>query len=392
MTANRIYYAIAAALSVFFFTALPCRVSVALLCAVIIMPLMSLVLLLSAYAGVEVHQGLNCISVYKGEKVRVNVYARCARRLSFAFADVRVRRAEPDAKCPRRADVTMCASFGHPVAVGFDVSCRYRGAYMIGASEVRLYDLLGLFCLKKKMSMSKVTVYPRIYSVVGLTVDNRLIGQTSMTKNSLKKDDILISHVRDYQSSDRPKSIHWKASSKLNKLMVKDYEPLKEVGVYIVMDTEKKSGERDALVPREDKIIEAAVSLASCCLSEMLTAKVVYTGPGVISREINELQDFPPVYSALACMEFCGDDVVKTVRSLINERTGGSNLMVVTDRSDDQLRALFRLGSTAGYKMTLIRISDSTDEDKCAEQLRGFIADGIKAVHVSADRGDPIVF
>ncbi|MBQ2704395.1 MAG: DUF58 domain-containing protein [Clostridia bacterium] len=365
--------------------------------AVLLLPVISFLLMLFAYLSLDAKQSSNRQTLYKGDTVRISFSARCRFAISFAYLDLRINRAYKSKFRIRRADSILCSCFGQPVNVKFDVDCPYRGIYHVGAKKVRVVDMLGLFALHKKMDLCRVTVYPRVSALVGLEIDHRLVGQESVTKNALKKDDILISHVRPYTPTDRLKTIHWKLSSKLNQYMVKTYEPLKEVGVVVLLDFQSKTNLKQSVrINNEDKIIECGLSVVANCIADMLTARVVYMPASKIleKHNVDDMQNYPTLYNLLACVEVDGETgIAEALRAFMDETTCGSNIVVVTDRADDKLRTTFREGVNAGNKMTLMRvIGENEKEDSWQGEVKKFMADGFKTVAVPSSHRGPIIF
>ncbi len=396
MTLNRIFYICAIfgtwVLASYYKNAVTCI----LVYAVILLPLMSFLLLLFGYLSADISQKVNTHIVYKGDSVRVTFNARCRFALSFAYLDLRLNRAGVSKFRLTRADTILCACFGQPTSVRLDVECPYRGIYQVGSPKVRMHDMLGIFTLVKKVDTCKVTVYPRVSSVVGLTIDERLINNASVTKNALKKDDIMVSHVRPYQSTDRPKTINWKLSSKMNELMVKNYEPLKEMGMTVMLDFQSKADlPRITRIHNEDKIIECGLSVVANCLSDMLTAKVVYMplGKEIAQHDVDEIQNYPALYNLLACVVVDGEMPISDFLRDYVAKNLGSNLVVVTDRTDDKLHTAFREASNAGNKLTLIRVVGDNENQKVWQpEVEKFMRDGFKTVAVEALQRGPIVF
>ncbi len=396
MTANRIFYLIALLLSIASVLVFGNSVAGVMLYAVIFVPIISFILEILAFTSLRVRQSVSRKTLYKNEKVRVRIYARCDRAVSFGFIDVRMNRPVESPKKLKKADAYIVNCFGMPGQTGFDIVCPNRGVYYVGTDTVRMYDMLGLFCLKKKIKPCKITVYPRVYSVTGLGVDSRLINQTSVTLNALKKDDMLVSHVRPYQINDNPRTIHWKATAKMNEIMVKNYEPLKEVGIIVALDLmHKDKSDRALMASVEDRMLECAISLVANSLADNLTARVVYYDKGgMCDRQVNEIQDYGGFYNLMACVKFDGEtDVVSLVDTIVSEHVGGANVMVVTDRSDDKLRHVLREAIGAGYKTALVCVTDDDADRKTREEeIRGIMSDGVSVAVVTANGKEPIAF
>ncbi|GEM_PF-4898424 len=396
MTANRIYYLIALLVSVASVLVFGNSVAGIMLYAVIFVPIISFVLELLAFTSLRVRQSVSRKTLYKNEKVRVRIYAKCDYMLSFGFIDVRMNRPTEQPKKLNKADAYIVNCFGMPGQTAFELLCPNRGVYYVGTDTVRMYDMLGIFCLKKKIKPCKITVYPRVYSVMGFGVDSRLINQTSITLNALKKDDMLVSHVRPYQMNDSPKTIHWKATAKMNEIMVKNYEPLKEVGIIVALDLmHKEHKERNLIVDNEDKMLECAISLVANSLADNLTARVVYYDKGgICDRHVDEIQDYVGFYNLMACLKFDGKtDIINLVDKIVSENVGGANIMVVTDRSDDKLRAVLRGAIGAGYKTSLVCITqDENDKNERKDEINGIMSDGVSVAVINSQGAEPISF
>lgn len=388
MTANRIFYLSALILSVLSVLVFGNSVAGIMLYAVIFVPIVSFILELFAFFSLNFQQTVSRKTLYKNEKVRVRIFSQCSRSVSFGFIALHLKRPTEQQKKTNTADAFMVNSFGIASQTAFDIICPNRGVHYVGIDTIRMYDMLGLICLKKHIKPCKVTVYPRVYSVTGMGVDSRLINQTSLALNAVKKDDMLVSHVRPYQMSDNPKTIHWKITAKMNELTVKNYEPLKEVGIIVALDLmHKENKERHLVIDNEDKMLECAISLVASALAENLTARVVYYDKGgFCDRHIDEIQDYTGFYNLMACVKFDGEtDVVNLVDRIITEHIGGANIVVITDRSDDNIRRILRDSISVGYKTSYVCVAqDEEDRLKRGEEIDGIRRDGAKVASVTS--------
>ncbi len=396
MTLNRIFYLFALLGTWVLASYFKNTVSSILVYALILLPILSFLMLLFAFLTADLSQKVNTHIVYKGDSVRITFNARCRFALSFAYLDLRLNRAGMSKFRLHRADTILCVCFGQPASVRLDVECPYRGIYQVGSPKIRMHDMLGLFTLSKRIDTCKVTVYPRVSSVVGLTIDRNLINNASVTKNSLKKDDIMVSHVRPYQITDRPKTINWKISAKLSELMVKNFEPLKETGMTVMLDMQSKTDlPRITRTHNEDKIIECALSVVANCLSDMLTAKVVYMPAGKLMsvHDVDEIQNYPALYNLFACITVDGAMPIADFLREYATKNAAANLVVITDRTDDRLHTAFREAANAGNKLTLIRvIGDNEKQKNWQSEINEYMHDGFKAVAVESLSRGPIVF
>ena len=174
----------------------------------------------------------------------------------------------------------------------------------------------------------------------------------------------------------------------MNELTVKNYEPLKEVGIIVALDLmHKENKERHLVIDNEDKMLECAISLVASALAENLTARVVYYDKGgFCDRHIDEIQDYTGFYNLMACVKFDGEtDVVNLVDRIITEHIGGANIVVITDRSDDNIRRILRDSISVGYKTSYVCVAqDEEDRLKRGEEIDGIRRDGAKVASVTS--------
>ncbi|MHB9092646.1 MAG: DUF58 domain-containing protein, partial [Chloroflexota bacterium] len=108
----------------------------------------------------------------------------------------------------------------------YDLVCRRRGLYVLGAAELRGGDPFGLaervLCAA---APDEVLVYPRLVPLTRLGLPARAIFGRQRPPRSLFEDPSRMAGLRDYQPGDSLNRIHWKATARHGALQVKVYEP-----------------------------------------------------------------------------------------------------------------------------------------------------------------------
>ncbi len=104
------------------------------------------------------------------------------------------------------------------------VCFRFRGTYDIGVRCFYIYDFFRLFRLRVDVeNLTTVYVLPRRLNHDD-TLAQAISDSTARTVRSpLVVDKLEVNDIRDYQSGDPLKNIHWKLSSKSEEFIVKDY-------------------------------------------------------------------------------------------------------------------------------------------------------------------------
>ena len=99
---------------------------------------------------------------------------------------------------------------------------RHRGVYPYQGFEVRTKFPFGFFVRGRNVGESgRVNVYPRIRELSGLIHQfPYLMGEESRNRKGFGTG---LYNIRDYQSGDDARFVHWKSSAKLARLMMKEF-------------------------------------------------------------------------------------------------------------------------------------------------------------------------
>ena len=114
-----------------------------------------------------------------------------------------------------------------------------RGSFPLGPTIITVSDPLGLFRVEKQFSPSKtITVLPMIFPIESFLSHPGLLpgGQVIRRKSA----DITphASGVREYNSGDPMKRIHWPTSVRRGQLMVKEFDQDPQAEVWLFLDTQ----------------------------------------------------------------------------------------------------------------------------------------------------------
>ena len=161
----------------------------------------------------------------------------------------------------------------------FTMTSDYCGILQFSLKNVKLYDFLGLWCVRKKVREElSVTVLPNIHIIEEpIVLENpSVLIESELFSATQSGDDVSeIFGIKDYEYGDKMNRIHWKLSLKEDKLMVKQYGLPINCSVAIFFDThyEIKDGVPSSL-PMEylDRMMETMVSLSF----SMITQKQIH--------------------------------------------------------------------------------------------------------------------
>lgn len=129
------------------------------------------------------------------------------------------------------------------------VSISKRGRYLFRGANLSGGDFLGIKVNRKDFSCVKeVVVYPKESDAKNL---NRIIGGflgDVSVKRFIIEDPILISGFRDYTGREPMKAISWTQSSRVNRLMVKQFDFTSDPSVSIILNVECEDENRELLI------------------------------------------------------------------------------------------------------------------------------------------------
>lgn len=155
-----------------------------------------------------------------------------------------------------------------------ELECRLRGHFHWGQTLVRTGDIFGIFTHSRPAGESReIVVFPEIYDLGNelKTLIGYRYGENPSSHHGTRGGTSFIG-VRKYDASDGISRIHWKASAKMQSLLVKEFEEQKSFELVIFLDLNQHHHTGDG----PEGSIEKAVNLTAS-----VAASVVKTGNGV---------------------------------------------------------------------------------------------------------------
>ncbi|GAB4560066.1 MAG: DUF58 domain-containing protein [Anaerolineae bacterium] len=131
-------------------------------------------------------------------------------------------------------------------------TCRRRGVYTLGPTEVSLGDPFGFFRVVQRYGdVETILVYPKVMRLPALQLPRgAAIGRTRSTLRAQERT-LLAATVREYQPGDSLSRIHWRSSAHRGELMVKEFDRELSGNLWIVLDLDESvhvgSGEESTL-------------------------------------------------------------------------------------------------------------------------------------------------
>jgi uncharacterized protein (DUF58 family) len=259
----------------------------------------------------------------------------------------------------------------------FDVSllCEKRGFYQLGPVWLACSFPLGISEARQQKNggVQTLTIYPDIFPLVALP----LLGTTS----EIHRGGFLLpkgagsaefSGLREYRRGDNPRHVHWPTTARLNELMVKEFEPLASVSLYLALDLSKEAniglGKHSSL----EYAIRIATSIGRYACNKGMSIRMTGEGASSLAMELGSGEvHFREMLDALAIVDSSGlTPYAKVLQTVAMSCRHGQTVVVFLSEPEsrivDTLQAISLLRSR-GANVLAITFDQDTFLDKKAQ-------------------------
>jgi uncharacterized protein (DUF58 family) len=135
------------------------------------------------------------------------------------------------------------------------VTFPHRGVFQLNEVELKTEVPFSFLIKIRRLPVSvRLTVYPRVYRLAEELLARYTEG--ALTASPFKGDSQQLLHLRDYTHLDSSKRIHWKASAKIERLLIKEFQKEQGRDLRLHYDCYPEKNDRDTHF-----IFESAISL-----------------------------------------------------------------------------------------------------------------------------------
>ncbi len=207
--------------------------------------------------------------------------------------------------------------------IDFDLvlDCPYRGEYRVGMTVIDFIDIFNLVRFPFNMvrlpyyRVPELLVYPLMSRLGHAPLPVLLHKAVSRHHTATEDFSEPFSTVRNYRPGDAGKLIHWKASSRHQTLLTRQFEQSAEPRVQLVIDFQQPPWTGEAACQAQDALCESAAALLEYLLRQGLPLQLSSLGdPGPQSTASLQaesgdlgshgLKDFQRFYKWLAAVPF----------------------------------------------------------------------------------------
>ena len=277
--------------------------------------------------------------------------------------------------------VVLCASEKRISQFQHLIEMENCGCVRVTAVHVKCYDLLGLFCWKKPgNSTQEVLVYPADIQMNTQFVRRpETIISGELYDQSRKGQDVSeVSGLRNYEKGDSLGSIHWKLSSKLDDLIVREFGYPSNYSILILYDLMGEFGDKKISNERNDAVMALTVAVSYNMVERNLEHNVgcVINGK-MLNFPVYSLSTHEQMILNLLCRpalkkETRGDSIYHFLQEDFRERYT-KIIYITSEYEESSVRQLSR-----ELDMTIIQVSQNSGKEYVAGQ-------GYSVIPVDAD-------
>lgn len=252
----------------------------------------------------------------------------------------------------------------HRVVRRWKVRCIRRGTYTIDKNVLVTTDLFGrcIFSLPVDIH-AKLTVLPRPRETDECLISPNGISGEVIVPRRLFPDPFFVNGVREYTPYDAANRIHWAATAKEDRIMVRNNDATSDQTVTVLLNMQTRSDEGMRLKDEED--IERGIVAAATVIAETagrgMPTRFVANGGGERGLPVSTASGAGEEYAlellrTLAHLQLTKSENFQTFADRLQERSRTSDIILITAYLDEHILAFARTTRDAGIHMKLLLI------------------------------------
>jgi uncharacterized protein (DUF58 family) len=140
-----------------------------------------------------------------------------------------------------------------------------RGEHRFGPLAVRFRSYAGLWWKQTRIPLDEsVRVYPNfsVYSRHALQAANVAATRSGMLKRRRRGEGLDFEQLREYREGDTPRQIDWKATSRIGKLISREFQDERDQRILLLIDCGRRMGAKDGALSHFDHALDTLLLLA----------------------------------------------------------------------------------------------------------------------------------
>ncbi len=277
--------------------------------------------------------------------------------------------------------------------VTYELHCRRRGCYRLGPANVRTGDLLGFSPDRtREFDADPFVVYPRIVPLRQIEIPSQLLFGSIASRQTVFQDPARFAGEREYVPGDSQRQIDWKNSARLDRLLVKRFQPSMALQVTVILDLNSDAYRVQHRETATEIGIIVAASLAAHLVERRQQVGLALSGADQVSGSVG-VQAFRPAHGrqhlirlleALARTETAPTTPLAAVLPHLSAGLRwGSSVFLIVPAIDDALVAALVLLRRKGVNAMTVATDPSVPFEGFKAQLHAF---GVPAFQITRVR------
>lgn len=267
----------------------------------------------------------------------------------------------------------------------YPILCEDRGYYFFGPTRILSGDIFG-FATKSMINNmpAKLVVYPRILDVKTESGMNYSPAGSLVRKSYVFKDSYNVSGTRDYVPGDSIRSIDWKATARMDRLMVREHDASfnKKAAVFLNINTYRFPWEGIDVNLLELSIMTAA-SVVNKAVSEGFDVMFL-SNARVMSEDMDtELTTCIPYGRGISHLKVILESLARmhpfsmiTIEDVMfkaySRLKRDEKIIFITPYLNDRMSELLKVMSLKGFEIALILTGDKGGNVKAFERIKTY--------------------
>ena len=339
---------------------------------IVLMPLISILHLIITVTMLRISEQLNDRTFVKGETASYRLILQNTSFLYIPYINVQMYiEGQYILKDLKNMKLSLMPFSTHEFK--YEMPLLYRGRYDIGIKLIKIYDLLGIFSYSfSPFEKKSILVKPRIVNINYKDVPVAHITEGEMSSGYKEIGNDEIKNIRSYVYGDSFRKIHWKLSSKIGKMMVKETSNELDNNVLIYLNLQNSFKTDEAKLKDEDCLIEELVAQINYFIKCNIPATLCYFKNELQSLRASTVSEFQSIYQLLSEIKFYQIDPEINYIDYLAETELACNLVyiftIVLD--GDIIKNALKL-KNKGFDVELyyIHAKDSTDDNKAYQEI-----------------------
>ena len=367
----------------------------------ILLPVVSLIILLIAAAGLRYNQHFSNEQPVKGQELQYRCIIENGSALPLPRVRARFRAIRPTAGAGTETDQAAAAPRvsdrggsgdgiltylpGHQfVEREQTVQLPYRGIYTVGLDRIEIGDTLQLFNVRPRVRVREFRVYPRILPIGEFQPGTeRRLGTSEVGSLGNLPDYSLFNQLREYRPGESVRHLAWKKFASTGVPVVKEYDSTSEPAVSIYVDLRPVPSTAEDVLLTEDVTVEALVALVNHFLKRNLPVTVRAAGRTSYEFIGDHASDFGRFYESTFELLFVSD--ISAARLYESHLETGMNTEVnsmffITHLLDPELLILLDEQRSSNFQVTLIHNQTAEPSERHAGYFNQLREQGTRVV------------